>query len=221
MNVHEALIKRYTCRAFKPDPVSPELVKEILEWANRTPSWGNTQPWQIYVTGGEVLESLRQGSLDRFSQGIAGNPDLPVPQDWPEAMKKRYTAVGKERFALLAQELDKDNIVQSILERNYAFYDAPVVIYLCMDKSLTPYSMYDLGALSQSIMLAAAERGLDTAPAIMLVQYPDMIREALGIPDHLAIVLGIALGYGDGGSIHNRLRTSRRPLSEVASFKGF
>lgn len=221
MTVHEALIKRYTCRAFKPDPVSPELVKEVLEWANRTPSWGNTQPWQMYVAGGAVLEGMRQGSLDRFSKGTAGKPDLPVPQEWPEEMKKRYTAVGKERFALLAQELDKDSIVQSIMERNYAFFDAPVVIYLCMDRSLTAYSMYDLGALSQSIMLSAAERGLDTAPAIMLVQYPDMIRESLSIPENLAIVLGIALGYGDGGSIHNRLRTGRRPLVEVASFKGF
>ncbi|MEN6390457.1 MAG: nitroreductase [Syntrophomonas sp.] len=221
MNVHEALIKRYTCRAFKPDSVSPEIVKEILEWANRTPSWGNTQPWQIYVAGGEVLESLRRDSLERFSKGVAGKLDLPIPQDWPEAMKKRYDAVGKERFALLSQELDKDNIVQSIVARNFAFFDAPVVVYLCMDRSLTAYSMYDLGALSQSIMLAAADRGLDTAPAIMLVQYPDMIRDALDIPEELAIVVGIALGYGDAGSIHNRLRTSRRPLAEVVTMKGF
>lgn len=90
-----------------------------------------------------------------------------------------------------------------------------------MDRSLTAYSMYDLGALSQSIMLGAADRGLDTAPAIMLVQYPDMIREALDIPEELAIVVGIALGYGDAGSIHNRLRTSRRPLAEVVRMKGF
>jgi len=221
VNVHEALIKRYTCRAFKPDAVSAELVKEILEWASRTPSWGNTQPWQIYIAGGEVLESLRQGSLERFSKGVAGKPDLPIPQDWPEAMKKRYEAVGKERFALLAQELDKETIVQSIVGRNYAFFDAPVVIYLCMDRSLTAYSMYDLGAFSQSIMLAAADRDLDTAPAIMLVQYPDMIREVLNIPEELAIVVGIALGYGDAGSIHNRLRTSRRPLTEVVRMRGF
>lgn len=221
MHVHEALINRYTCRAFRPDPISQELVREILELANRTPSWGNTQPWQIFVAAGDVLESLRQGSLDRFSKGIEGITDCPIPQEWPEEMKKRYTAVGKERFALLAQELDKDVIVPSILERNYRFFDAPVVIYLCMDKSLTPYSMYDLGALSQSIMLSATERGLDTAPAIMLVQYPDMIREVLAISENLDIVLGIALGYGDGKSIHNRLRTGRRPLSEVASFKGF
>lgn len=221
MQVHEALIKRYTCRAFKPDPVSPELVKEILEWANRTPSWGNTQPWQIYVAGGEVLESLRQGSLDRFSKGMEGKTDLPIPQEWPEEMKNRYTTAGKERFALLAQELDKDSVVPSIIERNYAFFDAPVVVYLCMEHGLSSYSMYDLGAFSQSVMLAAAERGLDTAPAIMLVQYPDMIRKALDIPEKLAIVLGIALGYGDTESIHNRLRTSRRPLAEVVKMKGF
>ncbi len=37
----------------------------------------------------------------------------------------------------------------------------------------------------------------------------------------VAIVLGIALGYGDSSSIHNQHRTARRPIQEVATLKGF
>ncbi len=221
MNVIEALSSRYTCRAFKQDLVAMDTVIKVLDAANRTPSWGNTQPWNIYVAAGDVLEYLRKGSLERFAQKVAGHPDLPVPQEWPEVLKQRYVTVGKERYALLNQELDKDDIISAVQDRNYRFFDAPVVIYICMDRNLTAYSMFDLGALSQSIMLAAQEYGLDTAPAIMLVQYPDLIRPALAIPEEQAIVLGIALGYGDPSSIHNQHRTARRAIKEVATLKGF
>jgi nitroreductase len=221
MNVIDALNSRYTCRAFKQDPVAQDTVIKILEAANRTPSWGNTQPWNLYVAAGELLEELRKGSLERFSQKVAGKTDLPVPQEWPEALKQRYITVGKERYELLSQELDKDAIIDTVQDRNYRFFDAPVVIFICMNRNLTAYSMFDLGALSQSMMLAAQEYGLDTAPAIMLVQYPDMIRQAMDIPEEEAIVLGIALGYGDSSSIHNQHRTARRPIHEVAKLKGF
>ncbi|NLO22537.1 MAG: hypothetical protein GX119_11165 [Syntrophomonadaceae bacterium] len=221
MNVIDALNSRYTCRAFKQDRVAMDTVIKILDAANRTPSWGNTQPWNIYVVAGDVLEELRNGSLERFSQKIVGKPDLPVPQEWPEALKQRYVTVGKERYDLLGQELEQDAIINTVQDRNYRFFDAPVVVYICMDRNLTAYSMFDLGALSQSIMLAAQEYGLETAPAIMLVQYPDLIRRALAIPEEQAIVLGIALGYGDSSSIHNQHRTARRPIQEVSTLKGF
>jgi nitroreductase len=221
MNIIEALSARYTCRAFKPEPVSLAAITEILEAANHAPSWGNTQPWNIYVAAGTVLEELRQGFLERFSQGAGGLTDLPLPREWPAAHQQRYISVGKERYALLSKEFSKEAITNLVMDRNYRFFDAPAVIYLCMDRSLTPYSMFDLGALSQSIMLAALEFGLDTAPAIMLVHYPDLIRKALAIPDDQAIVMGIAIGHGDPDNIHNQLRTSRRPLRETASFSGF
>jgi nitroreductase len=90
-----------------------------------------------------------------------------------------------------------------------------------MERSLTPYSMFDLGALSQSIMLAAQEFGIATAPAIMLVHYPDIIRKALAIPEDKALVLGIALGYADTDSIHNHYRSGRRSVEEMAKLYGF
>lgn len=221
MNIIEALNSRYTCRAFRPDSLAMDMVIKILEAANRTPSWGNTQPWNIYVAAGDVLEDLRKGFMERLAQRVAGETDLPVPQEWPEALKQRYVTVSKERYDLLSQELEKDAIVSAVLGSNYRFFDAPVVIYICMDRNLTSYSMFDLGALSQSIMLAAEEYGLNTAPAIMLVQYPELIRQALAIPEEQAIVIGIALGYGDSSSIYNQHRTARRPIQEVATLKGF
>ena len=55
MNVIEALNSRTSIRAFKSDPVSRETIFKIMEAAIRSPSWANTQPWEIYVAAGEAL----------------------------------------------------------------------------------------------------------------------------------------------------------------------
>jgi nitroreductase len=221
LNVIDALNARFTCRAFKSDPVSRETMVQILEAANRAPSWGNTQPWDIYVAAGEVLGGIRTEFLANLADTIPGATDLPLPQDWPTALKDRYTSLGKARYKLLSEELGRDTLAQIIQERNYRFFDAPAVVYLCMDRSLTPYSMFDLGAVSQSIMLAAQEYGVDSAPAIMLVLYPQIIRKTLAIPEDKAIVMGVALGFADADNIHNRYRSERRSVEETAKLYGF
>ena len=71
------------------------------------------------------------------------------------------------------------------------------------------------------MMLAAKDNGLDTAVAVMLVAYPDLIRSHLEIPDDLSIVIGIALGSSDSDNPGNRFRSPRRPLSDVVHLKGF
>lgn len=221
VNVIDALNSRFTCRAFKPDPVAKEIVVKVLEAGNRAPSWGNTQPWNIYVASGHVLEGMRTEFQRNVMQKVAWTTDLPFPQDWPEAQKRNYDLLGKERYAVLSKVFDKDALPGIIMATNYRFFDAPLVIYVCMDRSLTPYSMLDLGAVSQSIMLAAQEFGLATAPAVMLALYPELIHKTLHIPEDKAIVLGIAVGYADLDSIHNQYRSLRRPVDEMANFQGF
>ena len=221
MNVIDALNARYTCRAFMPDPVARETVVKIMEAANRAPSWGNTQPWDFYIAAGSVLEGIRTEFLVNMANNVAGATELPIPQEWPAAHKDRYMLLGKERYSMLCTQIDTESLPQIIQKMNYRFFDAPVVIYVCMDRSLTPYSMFDLGSVSQSIMLAAQEFGVATAPAIMLVLYPDIIHKALAIPEDKALVLGIALGYADPDSIHNQYRSLRRPMDEMVKLYGF
>ena len=52
MNVTEAVERRISVRAFKPDPVAGELLREILELAHQAPSGGNLQPWRAYALAG-------------------------------------------------------------------------------------------------------------------------------------------------------------------------
>ena len=74
-------------------------------------------------------------------------------------------------------------------------FNAPTIVYLCLNKGYSKWSAYDLGALSMAIMLAAKDRGIDSIPAASVVRYPDILRKILKIPDDEDIIVGIALGY--------------------------
>ena len=45
----ELVAKRYSCRAYKPDPVPRDMLEQILEAARLAPSACNRQPWRFAV----------------------------------------------------------------------------------------------------------------------------------------------------------------------------
>jgi nitroreductase len=220
MDVIDALNLRFTARAFKPDPIDRDTLEKVMEAALRAPSWANTQPWEIYLAGGLVLNRLRDAYVANLKNCVARNLDLAAPREWPPALQKRMETLRSERLAALDRVcLDKTEM-KDLSEVNYHFFNAPVVAYICMDRTLTSWSLFDLGLFSQSLMLAARHYGLDSAPAVTLAAHPDLIRKELNIPDGLMIVIGIALGYGDADSPQNKFRSPRRPLREAVTFKG-
>lgn len=214
MNVSEALQARRSCRAFKPEPVDRDTLLAVLNDALRAPSWANTQPWEIFVAGGEVLGEINQAYLESHRNNVPQAPELPRPKGWPEWINERR----KELFA--GMSLAAGEAAKEFGELNQKFFHAPAIIYLCMDKSLTSWSVFDLGALSQSIMLAATERGLATMPAVTLIDYPEVLHDKLDIADDLSIIFGIAIGYADQQHPINKFKSVRRTVSDVARFKG-
>ncbi len=214
MNVSEALQTRRSCRAFKAKGVDRDTILAILNDALRAPSWGNSQPWEIWVAGGELLTEINQAFLSNKKDHVPTTSDIPRPVKWTaEAkanMKKSISDISH-----IAEDSSK-----MFAELNDKFFYAPVVIYLCMDKILSSWSMFDLGGISQSIMLAATERGLATMPAVQLAHYPEILRSKLEIPDNLSIVLGIAIGYEDEQHPFNKFVSTRSQAADVVTIKG-
>jgi nitroreductase len=220
MDVTGALAARRTVRAFRPDPVPQKTLRVILEAALHTPSWANTQPWQIYAVGGDRLERMRAAYTERTRQGVPNQLDLPVPDQWPPACRERTRALTAGRAEVLGVSPDDPGFRQDFIESNRRFFGAPCVVYLCMDRCLTSWSIFDLGMMAQSIMLAAQDHGLDSAIAVNLVWYPDVIRAELGVPEELIILIGIALGYPDRSDPSDSFRSSRRPFDDVVKIVG-
>lgn len=220
MDVIDALHSRYTVRAFKPDPIDRETLQKILGAALHAPSWANTQPWEIYVAGGDMLNRLRKSYLEHLKNCVPRSPDLTAPRDWPPAQQKRMEAVKAERMAVLEKACLDKSVLADVAQINYRFFDAPIVVYLCMDRSLTPWSIFDMGSLAQSIMLAAQEFNIGSAPAVTLVAHPDLLRAELAIPEELSIIFGIALGHVDVTHPLNTFRSPRRHVDEAVRFRG-
>ena len=59
MELYDVLKVRYSCRKYKPEPVSKELILKVMDVARKAPSGMNLQPWKfIAVTDAESREKL-------------------------------------------------------------------------------------------------------------------------------------------------------------------
>jgi nitroreductase len=228
MDIVEAIDKRKSIRGFKPDPVPRAVLTEIMELAQRAPSWGNTQPWQFAVATGKKLEEIRQACLEKAATGAADNPDIPRPREFPQPYDARYRVVGRRVLELkgISRE-DKERRRQWVLQ-GVRLFEAPCAIYIYTDRSfyqqgdaLNIWPVFDCGLVAENIMLLATKYGLGTIPQIQAVVYPDVLRKVLGIPDSKVIVLGIAVGYPDWDDPVNQLRSEREPLDNISTWHGF
>jgi nitroreductase len=212
MNAIDALYARHSIRAFLSKPVEREKLNAVLEAAARTPSWANSQPWEIFVASGATLVRIKSGFKQKYAEKAPIAPEIPRPAEWTQAAKLRQQQLGPD------MERDCGEAVKNFGALNQAMFHAPAVIYICMDKLLSEWSLYDIGAYSQSLMLAALEHGLATIPAITLMLYPDVLRRELLIPDNLKLTIGIAIGYADRDNPINNFVSARSPLSETVRF---
>lgn len=221
MDVFEALRTRHSVRAFLPQPVPRETLAEILEAALCSPSWANTQPWELALVGGRVLEEIKARYREALARGEQGELEVPRPRDWPPALQERMFANGAAMYAAMGINREDKESRRRFSESMNLMAGAPQVIILYMERSLGEWSMFDLGMISQSIMLAARARGLDTCPAVAFVAFPQILHQVLDIPENKKIVVGIAVGYPDPQAPINRHRSTRLSLAEVSRWYGY
>ncbi|MBI4283137.1 MAG: nitroreductase [Chloroflexi bacterium] len=220
MDVIEAMLERRSIRSFTSNPVPKGTVLKVLEAATRAPSSSNTQSWEIFVAGGKVLENIRQAYVDRLEKKIAGKSEVAgTSRDkLPSGMLERINHQRMERAKAEGIDPAVANSLNS--ERGARLFGAPIILVLCMNRVMSLFSTYDLGLLTENILLAAQNFGLGSIIASAIVTHPDVLRKELGIPDDLLIVEGIALGYADKEARVNTFRSPRRPIQEVVTFKG-
>jgi nitroreductase len=213
MTVSEALYNRRSMRAFKQDPVPREILTKILKDAAQSPSWANSQPWEVFVAEGETLRRVRAAYADCYAKSVKPEPELSRPAEWTDAAKKRQKSLYPDMVRDCGEAA-----AQQFGALNQRMFDAPCVVFLCKDKILNHWSVFDLGAYSQSLMLSALENGLGSIVAVTLVSYPGVLRKELKIPDNLQIAVGIALGYTDEKNAINNFRSARSPIEENVRF---
>ncbi len=124
MNEFERILKtRHSCRAFQPTPLPRETIERMLALAQHTPSWCNTQPWQVHLVSGEPLERFRTQYVERV-QTREGRADLDVPLAYRGEYQARRLECGMALYASVGiTRQDKAAAKQQGME-NYRFFGA-------------------------------------------------------------------------------------------------
>ena len=219
MNVSEAVERRISVRAFKPDPVPGALVAEILEKAARAPSGGNLQPWRVYGLSGAPLAAFK--ALVRTNP-FGETPEYEVyPQNLWDPFRTRRFQNGEDLYASLGIPREDRPARLRQLANNTDFFGAPVGLFFCLDRKLGPPQWSDLGMYMQTVMLLAVERGLDTCAQEFWARYPQTVAKFVGMPDDHMLFSGMALGYRDPDHAINGWRSARDPAEVWCELKGF
>jgi nitroreductase len=224
MDVRDAVATRYSCRAFLPTPVPLAIVRDILERAARAPSGGNLQPWRVHAIAGERLDALKAELTPRFAKELPRGEGAEY-QVYPDPLKEPYygrrALVGNQLYESIGIPREDKPARYRQFGRNYIFYDAPVGLFVTMDRSMGPPQWSDVGGFIQSIMLLARAHGLHTIAQEAWTNWHKTLNVFLKLPPEHILFCGIALGFADEAAPINRWRSDREPLDGFATFEGF
>ncbi len=169
MELSEAIKNRRSTRKYKPDTVSKELLREILDLAKWAPSDMNTQPWQVTVVTGKA----RDGLVKIMKKGI--EPLKPL-------LKKRFPPkIGRATESFF-----------------HNMGDAPVIMVVTGDKRDGEIEkkvvMESCCAFTQNLLLISHSRGLATCWVGSSLHFERECLEYIGKTDRILIAT-ITLGW--------------------------
>ena len=219
-SVEGALRTRYSCRRFLERPVPRETIEAILAAAQQTPSWCNTQPWQITLLSGAETDRLREKLYAHAKGGAPANPDFAFPPRYEGIYRDRRKVCGVQLYQSLGIGKDDRAAAGEQALENFRFFGAPHVMLITTPEDLGVYGAVDCGLYVSSFLLAAREHGVDTIAQAALASYPDWLRAYFQLPAERKFVCGISFGYADEAHPINRYRTGRAQLAGVVDWRG-
>lgn len=174
-----AIYERRSLRRYQDKPVARELIERLIEAGTWAPSAHNRQPWRF-----AILQSF-------------------------ETKEKLALAMGSR----LRSDLERDNVPEDVIEKDTSrsyerLTSAPVLIVVCL--SLVDMDVYNdeqrnhneyimavqsTAMAGQNILLAAHDNGLGACWMCAPLFCPDVVQEALELPDDWQAQGIIALGY--------------------------
>jgi nitroreductase len=198
MDLSDALRTTGSVRAFLDQPVSDEVLFEILDDARFAPSGGNRQAWHVIVVKDAARRrALRDLYLDGWHDYIAHVLAGLIPFS-PLASEEDRSLAASKRDAAIA--LSKPDGFPETLDQ------VPVMLVICADLSALAATDRDLGRYQiaggasiypfvWSVLLAAHERGLGGVMTTIATRNEAALREVLDIPSDQIVATIVALGH--------------------------
>jgi nitroreductase len=187
----EALYSTRALRRFKPDPVSDEVLFQVIDAAIRAPAGGNQQVWHFLV--------LR-------------DPDTRMKvSKWYEDgwNNSGYRAIETKPEAIAALPRQQRMVVESAAYLAHNMHEAPVLVFVCGPRNAGP----NIYPAVQNFLLAARGMGLASALTTLYMANFDKIAAHLGIPEGMQAFALLPVGYP-----RDRIGpVTRRPVAKHAS----
>jgi nitroreductase len=215
----DLLRRRRSCRGFRPDQVPRPIIERMLDLAQHSASWCNTQPWQVSVTSGAGTERFRRALMEevrrRASEGFGEAPDFPFPVNYSGAYRDRRRKVAWQLYEQTGV-IRGDRVGSAVQAmRNFQLFDAPHALIITSPRDLGVYGAIDCGLYIQALLLAAESLGLGIIAQAALAGHAEFIREYFDHGDDRMVVASCSFGYADKGHPANGFRAHREPTSSA------
>jgi nitroreductase len=189
--LEELLSERFSCRAFRPEPVPRLTIERILAASQKTASWCNSQPWQLAIASGTATKKFRDAIYGAASSGKPNSGDFPFPREYRGVYLERRRESGFQLYNSLGiVRGDKAGYARQALE-NFNFFGAPHVAIVHTDEALGVYGAIDCGGYVTSFMLAAQAVGVATIPQAALAFHSAVVLNHFGVGVDRRVVCGI------------------------------
>ncbi len=224
MDVFEAVDSRIACRWFHDKPVDPRIVRELIVKAQRAASGGNLQSWFVHALTGEPLKALKRIVAERIASEDPRHfkSEYPIyPEPMFGAYKDRREEHGVQLYGSLGIARDDADGRLAQYKRNFEFFNAPVALFIAIDRRLGPGQWADLGGYIHALAFLARGYGLDTCPQEAWARLHDTVGDFIGLPPEQMLFCGMAIGYGDRKHKANDFRSPRAELDAFCTFHGF
>jgi nitroreductase len=215
------LRQRRSIRDFLPTPIPDDMLNAILEDANNSPSWSNTQPYRIAIASGDCRDRLARSLTANFDAGmkaVAGGPlgklklwlgrdglpdgDFQTSFEYPNDLQPARRATGFGLYNLLGIARHDVGARNAQMRCNFEFFGAPTALFFFVHGGLREFSVLDAGILLQTVMLSAEARGLATCAQGALATWGGPVRGEFAVPDEYKLICGMSMGYASDHSIN-------------------
>ena len=209
LGVFEAIHTARALRRFKPDPVPPELIDQILEAATCAPSGGNAQDWYFVVITDP--EQRRRVGAAYAKASLSIRPyyeNRPRPEHMTESEERHLKSSG----FYLHEHMHEAPMLLLVCGRNRGPRPGLASLGERAARMAVCTTLASIYPAVQNIILACRALGLGTVLTTNHLLCEDEVKAALGIQDDVNTYALMPIGYpiGKFGPVR------RKPLTEVA-----
>jgi coenzyme F420-0:L-glutamate ligase/coenzyme F420-1:gamma-L-glutamate ligase len=188
---------RRSVRVFLPNPIPRETLDDVLRAALWAPSPHHSQPWRLTVLTDEARIRLATAMANRLANELrADGVDLDTID--------RQTTRSRERISNAPAV-----VLVSLVREGLAHIDEPR-----RDALEWEMAVQSVGALLQSLFLAAHAEGIGSCWMAAPMYCPDVVRESLGLPEAFTPQALALLGF----PAHPGKLRERRSWSEMVHY---